>query len=282
MLLLAACDGNTDPDNCTGSTGSAESVSAPAANGAASASGSPEAEADTGSCESGSLTDSDDPCVIATAAQLQGISAEPEGHYVLESDLDAAETADWNDGAGFEPIQNFRGTFDGHDHTISGLHISRPDLRFTGLFGFMNGDAQIRNLHLTDADIHGGTHVGIAVGQIRGSVDNVHVAGTVSAEEGFAGGLAGSLTGGSLRGSSARAAVTGEENVGGLVGKTDPATVVSDSWSNSEVTGSTRVGGLTGSHGGSELSRSYSISTVTATHDDPFAGGIAGELNPEA
>src|SRR5699024_10974125 len=117
--------------------------------------------------------------------------------------------------------------------------------------------------------------------QIRGSVKGVHAEGTVVAEEGFAGGVAGSLMTGSLHGSSARGSVTGDENVGGLVGSTDPDTVVSNSWSMAEVTGSTKVGGLIGSHGGRELSRSYSIATVTATHDDPFAGGLAGELNPE-
>src|SRR5690625_5914359 len=49
----------------------------------------PAPEAAAVSCDSGNLSDPDDPCIITTVEQLQAIDDEPQGHYALGSAIDA-------------------------------------------------------------------------------------------------------------------------------------------------------------------------------------------------
>ncbi len=82
------------------------------------------------------------PYQVATCAQLQSIdTGDLTAHYVLSADVDCSMTnpasdnfdaeGQWSDGRGFNPIGDadhaFTGTFDGADHTISGLTILRAD-----------------------------------------------------------------------------------------------------------------------------------------------------------
>jgi hypothetical protein len=53
------------------------------------------------------------------------VGASGGAYYELQNDLDASDTTNWNDGAGFAPIGNqatpFLGYLDGRGHVISGL-----------------------------------------------------------------------------------------------------------------------------------------------------------------
>lgn len=114
---------------------------------------------------------------IGTIEDLQRIGHYPgyplDGDYVLVEDIDASATADWNDGAGFEPIGTysygnpstaFTGHFDGQGHTIVGLTINRPTEDYIGLFGCVGDDGQVINVGFLDGAVTGDDHIGGLVG----------------------------------------------------------------------------------------------------------------------
>ncbi len=229
-------------------------------------------------CDSGSPMDETDPCVITTVSQLQAMTEHLAGHFVLGSDIDASETSEWNDGEGFRPVW-LSGSFDGRTHTISNLYIHRPDLDFVGLFGRPDADAEISNVRIENATVSGRGAVGILAGESHGTVAEVHVSGTVAADN-QAGGLVGTNKG-EISNASSGARVTGQdEAIGGLVGANDG--VVSDSNSNAvNVSGNDRwVGGLVGFNGETgRILNSTSAGSVTGT--GLYTGGLAGASRGE-
>ncbi len=106
-------------------------------------------------------------------------------------------TADINlSGEDWTPIGNgtnkFLGVFDGGDHTVSNLKVA-VTTNHAGLFGYAS---VVKNVKLVNATVSGVICVGSLVGELEnsvGTVDNCHVSGTVQ--------------------------ITGENSVGGLVGK---------------------------------------------------------------
>jgi hypothetical protein len=71
-------------------------------------------------------------------------------------------------------------------------------------------------------------------------------------------------------------AVTGEKNVGGLMGFSEWASEISNSYSIGTVTGESNIGGLVGNNyneWGGIISNSYSIGTVTGENN---VGGLVG------
>ena len=106
--------------------------------------------------------------VIQTLNQLQGMSGNLIGKYVLGADIDATATSGWNNGQGFNPIGNlsngFNGKFDGLNHTISDLTINRPSQDYVGLFGATSA-ANIQNIGLIQANVRGSWRVGALIGE---------------------------------------------------------------------------------------------------------------------
>ena len=99
---------------------------------------------------------------------------------------------DWDDGKGFTPIGNndikFTGSYDGLEHTISGLYINRETSDYIGLFGYTES-ATIENLGLEYVDIIGRDYVGGVTGMsylsnisncyTKGEVDGVNNTGAL-------------------------------------------------------------------------------------------------------
>jgi len=187
----------------------------------------------------GSGTESD-PYVIETVEHLQAMAGSPSAHYILGRDIDASETSDWNDGSGFEPVgdlrESFEGSFDGREHTITGLTIDRPDKGMVGLFGVAFG-ASIQNLVLVDFEVAGNSIVGGLGGWlIDSAVQTVSVAGTVDATDAGAGLLAGGFDGdATLQNCTSRGRITGDSNIGGVVGRMDDGATVRDCESTASV-----------------------------------------------
>ena len=90
---------------------------------------------------------------ISTCEELQNMSS--DGDHKLMNDIDCSNTVDWNSGAGFKPISSFSGSFDGQNHTITGLFINRPGEFDVGLFGSTATGSEIKNVGLEDVDITG-------------------------------------------------------------------------------------------------------------------------------
>ena len=178
-----------------------------------------------------------DPYKITNASELQVMDSDPDAYYVLNNDIDASGTAQWNNGSGFTPIgddSEFTGAFDGNGYTITGLTVNRPDESNVGLFGTI-GNGEIANVSLVNIDISGNEVVGGLAGDIdSGRVRSSYTTGTVSAEGSGVSGLVGQNSG-TISSSYTTATVTGSDFQGGLVGLNSGS--VSESYWDVEATG---------------------------------------------
>ena len=127
----------------------------------------------------GSGTESD-PFVITNVYQLQEMNENPLASYVLENDIDASITVTWNDGAGFIPIREFNGRFDGKGHVIKNLYIRAGDC--VGLFGRALENAVIKNCGLENVNVAGSRYVGALVGYSKATILNCYSTGFVSGQ----------------------------------------------------------------------------------------------------
>ncbi len=237
----------------------------------------------------------DNPYQIATLDNLYWLSqndSEWDKHYLQTADIDASETANWDDGdggnaEGFSPVGNFttqfKGTYDGYNHTIYGLTINRPNSDNIGLFGVvkpynLSNYSGLKNLFLENVDITGHFRVGALVGLFMGY--KIEYCGSSGNVEGTA--TVGGLVGGSdssgekemvLCRSSAN--VAGDDNVGGLVGVNQA--VLSQCYSDGIISGGSGSGGLAGkSH--RSVTDCYSVARVNENGNGMFVGGLLGNF----
>ena len=217
------------------------------------------------------------PYEISNVSELQAIEGDLDANYTLVTDIDASNTAQWNNGSGFDPIgpsfnNKFTGVLDGAGHTIDGLTINRSTEDRVGLIGVLDDEGTVRNVSVIDADITGNFYTGGLVGTSDGTVVSSSATGTVTSSSNNAGGLAGSNDG-LLTESSAQVTVTGDAQIGGLVGLN--AGTVRESYATGSVIASgDRVGGLVATNGdNATVSSSYATGTVTGNSK---VGGLVG------
>ena len=216
------------------------------------------------------------PYRIERLCQLQDISSRPAAYYELMDDIDASETEDWNNGAGFKPIATFSGSFVNTDnYVISSLTIDRDSESFVGLFSKLAKNGKIEGIRLVGSRTTGKVTVGSLVGRNYGVVEDSSAAGSVSGENRL-GGLVG-WNDGDINNGYATGTVSGvfisSNTIGGLVGL-DTGDSISRSSATGSVSGGSLVGGLVGDISTGEISRSYAAVTVTGTYDR--VGGLVG------
>jgi len=253
------------------------------------------------------------PYEVGDVNQLQCINDQGlDASYEAISDIDASETASWNGGSGFDPIDNniesFTGTFDGGDHTITDLTINRPSEDGVALFravGDGTGSGKVKDIRLEGVDVTGSAGVASLAGSTLGTVTGSYASGTVTGDTSVAGlvgtnqagtvsesvssvdvagsgsfGQAGGLVGanfGTIEDSQATGDVSGTSKVGGLVGRNDRGSVIgeiSKSYATGNVDGDDFVGGLVGNTVAGEVRESYATGEVSA---DGRAGGFIGQ-----
>lgn len=213
--------------------------------------------------------------VVNDAAALQDIASGLTGNYALGANFDAASITN------FVPLGNattpFTGNFDGLGHTISGLTISRPTTDYVGLFGYTSGSA-LRNVGLVGGDIAGQNYVGGLAGYNQGTINHTYSSANVTAYN-YTGGLVGWHVSGAIGDSFSSGAVSGNYQVGGLVGVnnkyTDSGCTISNAYSSGAVTAADAVGGVAGSNYGL-LNNVYASGRITAS---TRVGGLVGYLN---
>lgn len=198
--------------------------------------------------------------------------------YIQTSDIDALETAGWNNGAGFSPVGNsvtkFTGTYSGGDYSIISLVINRSDSDNIGLFGYTSG-AFLNRISLENTNITGMNSVGGIAGNAENTTfENCRVDGTISGTTSV-GGLTGMVRSTTVTNCSAIAEVDGQSGpVGGLMGYSSSGKI-EFSFSSGNVTGdASMTGGLVGNSTGSEIMNSYSIASVNGGTDQ--IGGLVG------
>lgn len=132
----------------------------------------------------------------------------------------------------FTPIGNsdhsFYDTFDGDGKSISGINISSSsDATHKGIFGYVSGVGTVKNLVVSNCKIVAEQNIGAIVGKLKGTIENCHVGNDVTLSSGgayyaYAGGIVGSCEGGTIKGCTCAATITGTNNcvLGGIVGAT--------------------------------------------------------------
>lgn len=168
----------------------------------------------------------------------QGITVE------LTADLDL-------NGSDFTPVPIFQGTFHGNGHTISGFSFEKKGSK-TGLFRTLTASAVVEDLTVEGdlAPQGSASQAGLLVGENYGTVSRCAAQGSVS----------------------------GQEDIGGLVGLNGESGCIQSCTSATAVTGVTNVGGITGQNLGTveNSSNTGEINTQADQETPTSVGGIAG------
>jgi hypothetical protein len=219
----------------------------------------------------------ENPYRIDTARQLVLLgraSVLCDKHLILGADIDLDPNLPNVDVFPQAVIPAFMGVFDGNGHTIS--HLTIVGGSNLGLFDYLGGGAEVRNLAVVAVNITGsGNYVGGLVGRIGtrdskgGVVTRCYSAGAVSGTE-LVGGLVGANFYGRVTYCYSTSAVRGEGGVGGLVASNNG--YLTCCYSTGTVSGGYVVGGLVGPNWG-EVTRCYSTGAVNGSYD---VGGLVG------
>ena len=177
---------------------------------------------------------SGDPYQIWKAEQLAWFAGQVNGgrqniHAVLMADIALNETEGWENWADITPDNtwtpigtnyNYRfiGSFNGNNHTISGVYVSSSG-DYQGLFGYVYSST-IQNLNLTESYIRGKSNVGGICGWSFGSnLVNCRNAGTITGSENYVGGICGTnLSNNTIQNCYNAGTVTGPGVTGGIAG----------------------------------------------------------------
>ena len=210
----------------------------------------------------GGTGEPNDPYLIYTAEHMNTIGLHEEDwdkHFKLMADIDlsAYTGTDFNI-IGYVNIvrigrdsqvegKPFTGVFDGNGHTISNFSYHSTDTDCIGIFKIVSGeDALIKNLGLINPENSGQYEVGSLVGEISsGTVSGCYVeGGSVSGNEDVGGLVGYNFINGTITNCYSTASVSGSYNLGGLIGY-DSGDVISSFW-DIETSGQTTSSGGTG------------------------------------
>jgi hypothetical protein len=218
-----------------------------------------------------------DPYLIGTPEHLLNIRDFYWAHFKQIADIDLG-VAPWNSGIGWEPIGNenikFTGSYDGNGFVISNLTIRRPEQKWIGLFGFTRG-SEMTDLVIHNVNISGEIFVGGLVGKMENStVSNCKVDGTISGNWNI-GGLVGESTDMSIiQNSYTNVSVhCNNRNAGGLVGTHVWGSIVRDSYAVGTVNGSGSLGGLVGDHYNCSINNCFATGNISGSD---LLGGLVG------
>jgi hypothetical protein len=219
-----------------------------------------------------------DPYQISSLANLSWLmqnSSKWNKHYIQTANINASETATWddaddnNDGDlfndandltsegsnnGWLPIGNetdfFSGVYNGNGYKINGITINRPSAKYIGVFGSIRTDfglCQVKNLGVTDVNIIGGGYTGGFTGGSNAAyILNCYSEGIVvsTSNIGYVGGFIGYNYNGAITEKCyAKVNVTfngtedGDAHIGGFVGRNrNPNSTINECFCTGNVT----------------------------------------------
>lgn len=193
-------------------------------------------------------------------------------NITLTADIDLSGI-DWTP-IGIDYNHQYTGTFDGGDHTITGLTVTGSN-EYAGLFGRIGSGGTVKNVVLEGVQItsdnSSGYAGGIAGWSFKGKIENSSVSGSVSGNS-IAGAVVGTQLGGAITGCSSSATVKGVTFAGGIAGETNSGASLTACYATGDVTvendgtSNALAGGVVGYNGGS--------STLTACY---AAGNVSGK-----
>jgi hypothetical protein len=231
------------------------------------------------------------PYFINCADDLIAVNYYPDAHFLQTGNINLM-------GIEWLPIGNkvtpFTGKFDGDGYEISGLTINEPNLNYGGLFGYVDKTVELNNINLSDIDITGNNYIGGLAGFLYGEFYGVYMPPiyTIDGEKYWHDGESFvpydpenehewtiNCDMSAVNNSHSSGHVTGNHNVGGLVGYGSginlggigliPLTEVNNSSSSVNVEGYRDVGGLIG----------YSDGAINNSHVSGDVTGLSSVNN---
>ena len=194
------------------------------------------------------------------------------------SDFCHAKGTKYTEEVSWTPIGNesnpYKGTFDGHDKTISNLYINATSDN-AGFFGYA-GAASLKNITFGNAMVKStGVCTGILVGNAGSCIENIKTLDNCSVEgKDNVGGIAG-VANNNIGNCENHAMVNGVSFVGGIVGEYEYSGKSITSCANyGVVTGSvSSVGGMAGHFGSGTLQNSANYGNITGSY---LVGNLIG------
>ena len=222
----------------------------------------------------------DSPFEVSSAEELENIGQLLYCNFRLTQNITLSGVANWTPLGAESPCDGgnddacFQGQLDGNGKMISDLTVNITG-NYGGLFGYTGRHAEIRSVGLSGLNVTAGENSGGLVGRNGGSISNSYTTGAVSSGVGVLAGLVGNNNG-TISSSYSTATVTGNGNLGGLVGDNDTGASISNSYATGSVSGSTAIatGGLVGINSGG-ISNSY-YATGAVSSNGTRVGGMAG------
>ena len=266
------------------------------------------------------------PYLITSAKELAGLSymvaQDPtntyEGKYFKQTtDIKLNDTSDWKAWSNDVTPSNiwipiggrdisgsttqshyFKGTYDGDGHIVSGIYTTNRS--YTGLFGYIQYGASIKNIGVVESYISGEYYVGGVIGLAEGpgmtlatattiSITNCFNKGTIVGTDSSIGGIVGKIrasfsTTTNITDCYNQGCVTGSgDGVGGIVGSSGAngdgfsALVLKNCYNLGEIIGKEdRVGGLVGYFNSGSVNNCYNTGIITG-HEQ--VAGLLGYVN---
>ncbi|MHC4332448.1 MAG: GLUG motif-containing protein [Planctomycetota bacterium] len=206
---------------------------------------------------SGGTGEPNDPYRIATPNDLNDIGNHVEDFnkcFVMVNDINLAAYG----GAEFNIIGYHRtwwdkfpfdGVFDGNGFCIRNFSYDDSNRDAVGIFGYTDANFLVTALSLEDVNVVGSFYVGSLVGLNYGTVSGCRATGCVS----------------------------GDENVGGMVGMNEQGGLICNCSSDVELSNCVfAVGGLVGYNFCGTVAASWSAGAVQGDGNTDYAGGLAG------
>ena len=191
------------------------------------------------------------------------------------------------------PIQQYDGTFDGAQHTISGIYCVSDTIDEAGIFQNTIDNAIVENIGVLDSYycLKKGYNVGGIVGFNSGIIRNCYNEGMVSSlynNDNYLGGICGMNGGGTITGCYNKGKVANSvwgTRAGGICGRS--TNKILNCYNTGSVTGGYMVGGICGSNASSTTSgrieNCYNIGTInTIINDNDDKRNIAVIENEKA
>lgn len=192
-----------------------------------------------------------DPYVITSVGDLMMVKENLAANYVVANDLDFCQL-----GAGWTPVQHFRGTLDGQGHSFKNFYLTSDEYA-AGLFGYIEG-GKVKNITFERPVLNPGMHCSYAgvVGAYTSNysefskitlINPQFISDSFKGTAGLISGLAGSYsTAQECYVVGANINVPEASNVGGIFGDARASGIAKACMVQGSITGKSSVGGIMG------------------------------------
>ena len=183
----------------------------------------------------------------------------------------------------YSDIKTFAGTFDGQNHTVSGIYFVQSDAKYHGgLFGKVTGT--VKNV-TTRGTVTGNVFTAGIAYQLAGTgkMENCHNYVTVTGNGNAVAGVVGNMQPGatvkncSNLGDITNLAASGA-NTGGIVGSTGNKGTISGCYNKGKIDSAANAGGIAGNVASKDVvvENCYNAGTIVSKSDNSSVGGIVG------